>query len=143
MILLDTNVISEWMKTAPDPRVLSWLDSRPAGHFFLPAIAKAEIEAGISLLPDGKRKTALHNAAAEIFQEFSVRCLTFDCDSAAEYARILSLCRSAGRPISVEDAQIAAIAYRNSLTLATRNVSDFECLQDLGLIDPWHSEPSR
>ncbi len=140
MILLDTNVISEWMKPLPDPRVIAWLDDQPARHLFLPSVAKAEIESGIALLPDGKRKTALRRAAEAVFDEFSVRCLPLDCEAAVEYARILSLSKRAGRPISVEDAQIAAIARRNSLKLTTRNVSDFNFLNDLDLINPWLEE---
>jgi predicted nucleic acid-binding protein len=143
MILLDTNVISEWMKPAPDPRVLDWLDAQPAGGLFISAIAKAEIEAGIALLPEGKRRTALHRAAEVVFDELSGRCLALDCDAAAEYARILTLCRRAGRPISVEDAQIAAIARRHSMNLATRNTTDFDCVSDLQLIDPWKTGISR
>lgn len=140
MILLDTNVISEWMKPLPDPRVIAWLDARPASHLFLPSVAKAEIESGIALLPDGKRKTALQRAAQVVFDEFSGRCLPLDCGTTVEYAAILSLAKRAGHPISVEDAQIAAIACRNSLKLATRNVSAFDCLKDLDLIDPWQEK---
>ncbi len=140
MILLDTNVISEWMKPSPDPRVIAWLDDQPASHLFLPSVAKAEIESGIALLPDGKRRTALRRAAEAIFDEFSARCLPLDCEAAIEYAKILSLSKRAGRPISVEDAQIAAIAYRKSLRLSTRNVADFNFLNDLDLINPWQEE---
>lgn len=142
MILLDTNVVSEWMKPSPDPRVLGWLDSQPANHLFLPSIAKAEIEAGIASLPDGRRKTALRWAADLIFEEFADRCLPLDCTAAREYGRILSLSEDAGRPMSVEDAQIAAIACRNSLKLGTRNVSDFDFLAELEVVDPWRHEPS-
>jgi hypothetical protein len=67
MILLDTNVISEWMRPAPDSRVIAWLDGWPVGQLFVPAIAKAEIEAGIALLPEGKRRAALNQAAEVIF----------------------------------------------------------------------------
>lgn len=137
MILLDTNVISEWMRPAPDSRVIAWLDGWPVGQLFVPAIAKAEIEAGIALLPEGKRRAALNQAAEVIFAEFSGRCLPLDCDCAAQYASILAVSRRAGRPMTVEDAQIAAIAYRHGMTLATRNLSDFDCLKDLELIDPW------
>lgn len=137
MILLDTNVISEWMRPTPDPRVIAWLDTWPAGRLFLPAVAKAEIEAGITLLPEGKRRTALHRAAELIFAELAGRCLPLDCDCTARYARILALSRRAGRPMAVEDAQIAAIAHRHGMALATRNLSDFDWLEDLELVDPW------
>jgi toxin FitB len=143
MILLDTNVISEWMKPAPDLRVVAWLDAQPASELFVSAIAKAEIEAGIALLPEGKRRAALHRAAEVIFDELSGRCLPLDCDSTAEYARILSLCKRVVRSISVEDAQIAAIACRHSMNLATRNTADFDCLKGLELIDPWQEGISR
>jgi len=89
------------------------------------------------LLPDGKRKTALQRAAEAVFEEFSNRCLPLDCKAGMAYAEILSLSRRVGRPISVEDAQIAAIARRNSLRLSTRNISDFDFVNGLDLIDPW------
>jgi toxin FitB len=138
MILLDTNVISEWMKPAPDPRVVAWLDEQPPSHLFLCSVAKAEIETGIAWLPQGQRKTALSRAAQAIFDEFMSRCLPLDCQTTVEYAKVLSLSKCSGRPISVEDAQIAAVAYRHSMTLATRNVSDFDFLADLDLVNPWH-----
>jgi hypothetical protein len=137
MILLDTNVISEWMRPAPDSKIIAWLDTWPEGQLFVPVIAKAEIDAGIALLLEGKRRAALLQAAEVIFAELSGRCLQLDCDCTAQYASILALSRRAGRPMTVEDAQIAAIAYRHGMTLATRNLSDFDCLKDLELIDPW------
>ncbi len=143
MILLDTNVISEWMKPSPAPRVIAWLDKQPASHLFLPSIAKAEIESGIALLPHGRRRTALSKAAQAVFEALASRCLPLDCQATVDYARILSLSKTSGRPISVEDAQIAAIAYRHSLQLATRNVSDFDFLSDLELVNPWQEDASH
>jgi len=137
MILLDTNVISEWMKPSPEPCVIAWLDEQPASHLFLSCVAKAEIETGIAWLPLGQRKTALSIAAQAIFDVFTLRCLALDCQTTVEYARVLSLSKYSGRPISVEDAQIAAIAYRHSMTLATRNLSDLDFLADLDLVNPW------
>lgn len=143
MILLDTNVISEWMKRSPEPRVIAWIDEQPAIHLFVPSVAKAEIESGIALLPHGQRKAALFRAAQAMFEAFASRCLPLDCKATVEYARILSLSKSSGRPISVEVAQIAAIAYRHSLQLATRNVSDFDFLSDLELVNPWQDDASH
>jgi hypothetical protein len=137
MFLLDTNVVSEWMKPSPDQRVIAWLDAQPAKHLYLPAVAKAEIESGIALLPDGKRKAALQRAAQVVIDEFSSRCLPLDCETTTAYAKLLSQAKIAGRPMSVEDAQIAAIACQNSLKLVTRNVLDFDFLTDLHLLNPW------
>ena len=137
MILLDTNVISEWMKREPELTVIAWLDYQVADQLFISAVTRAEIETGIGILPAGQRKTALTAAAAVLLVDFASRCLAFDCDCATRYATILTESRRRGRPISVEDAQIAAIALRHGCQLATRNVSDFDFLAGLDLINPW------
>jgi predicted nucleic acid-binding protein len=141
MILLDTNVLSEWMRPQPDPIVIRWLDQHPEHGLFLPVIAKAEIESGISILPDGKRKQMLRLSAQLILDTFSNRCLALDCHTTVHYASILTLSKTLGRPISVEDAQIAAIAITNNLTLATRNSTDFDFLDRLSLVNPWLDQP--
>ncbi len=75
MILLDTNIISELMRPEPNQAVIEWLDEQVAEQLFLPAIAiaKAEIETGIAILDDGKRKQSLLKAAEFIFINFTNR----------------------------------------------------------------------
>ena len=141
MILLDTNILSEWMRPAPDPVVITWLDRQPEKDLFLPAIAKAEIETGIARLPEGRRKTSLALSAQVILDSFADRCLALDCAATIHYAQALALSKTFGRPMAVEDAQIAAIAVANGLTLATRNTSDFDFLDTLSLLNPWLDEP--
>ena len=138
MILLDTNVLSELMKSVPDRRVLQWMDALPAWEFFISAVSVAEISLGISLLPQGKRKSGLVRAAGLMFAEFSTPCLPFDENAALQYAAIVARRTQIGRPISVEDAQIAAIAITHGLTLATRNTSDFERTAGLTILNPWN-----
>jgi len=70
-------------------------------------------------------------------EEFGGRCLPFDERAAVHYARIVAGRRRAGRPVSVEDAQIAAIALAHDLTLATRNTADFVAIDGLAVADPW------
>ena len=137
MILLDTNVLSELMKPAPEPAVIQWLDAQLDSQVFLTAITKAEIELGIALLPSGKRKDAFTGLAGTLFDEFHDRILPFDANAAFYYANLVANSRKAGRTISVEDAQIAAITLANHLTLATRNSKDFEFIPDLLLTNPW------
>lgn len=137
MILLDTNIISELMRPEPNYAVIEWLDKQVAEQLFLPAIVKAEIETGIAILDDGKRKQALLKAAEFIFIHFTNRCLPFDAKTASHYASIIAFAKKQGRPMSVEDAQIAAIAIQHTATLATRNVTDFDFLVDLRLINPF------
>ena len=138
MILLDTNVLSEFMRPQPAVGVVAWLDKQPSVEVFTSAISRAEIELGILRLPAGKRQEALNRAARVMFEEkFAGRCLPFDEDAASHYARIVSARTRVGRPMSVEDAQIAAIALAHRMPLATRNTPDFELIDGLALINPW------
>ncbi len=121
MILLDTNVLSELMRPMPDPNVVRWLDAWSEWEVWISAVTVAEIRLGISILPAGKRKELLLDLAEQMFQEdFPGRCLPSDCEAAGEYALIVSERNRKGHRISVEDAQIAAIARTADLALATR-----------------------
>lgn len=140
MILLDTNVVSELMKARPDERVNAWISARPATLLHIASVTQAEILHGILLLPPGKRRTAIQEAAEAMFEnDFEHRILPFDSAAAVDYARIASERRKAGRPISQLDAQIAAVARCRRCSIATRNVEDFE---DCGvsIIDPWQGD---
>ncbi|MHB8836106.1 MAG: PIN domain-containing protein [Candidatus Methylomirabilia bacterium] len=138
MILLDTNVLSELMRVAPEPRVVQWLDSCADEDVWVNAVTEAEILLGIQLLPEGRRRTELADLAGRMFEEeFSGRCLPFDAGAAVAYAEIVASRTRLGSPISVEDAQIAAIARTGGLAVATRNVKDFEGIEGLQVINPW------
>jgi len=141
VILLDTNVLSEFLRPRPSASVVAWLDEQPASEVYMSAISRAEIELGLMLMPAGKRQAALSQAAWAMFDEdFHGRCLSFDEDAARHYARIVSARTRVGRPISVEHAQIAAIALAHRAPLATRNTTDFEMIDGLGLANPWADE---
>jgi len=92
---------------------------------------------GIAILDDGKRKQALLQAVDLIFMNFTGRCLPFDGETATHYANIIAFAKKTGAPMSVEDAQIAAISVQNSAILATRHTKDFDFLSDLSLVNPW------
>lgn len=142
MILLDTNVLSEFMRPQPAQAVMAWLDRQPAEQVWVCSISRAEIALGLKLMPAGKRQLALAQATEAMFAEdFAGRCLPFDEQAALHYAAIVAQRTRAGRPISTEDAQIAAIALAHNLTLATRNVTDFEGIDGLKVIDPWLTSP--
>ncbi len=137
MIVLDTNVLSELMKPSPAPEVLRWFAAQPADSLFTTALNQAEILFGIELLPKGKRREALREAAEAMFRDdFAGRVLPFDSAAAETYARIVAIRQKAGRPISHFDAQIASIALCRGASLATRNLPDFQSC-GLALIDPW------
>jgi predicted nucleic acid-binding protein len=137
VIVLDTNIASELMRVQPEPRVRAWLDAQATGDLFLTAISVAEILWGLERLPDGKRKEQLLAAAEAMFREdFQERLLAFDEYAAACYAKVVAHRQSIGRPISMADAQIAAICLQHQAVLATRNLRDFEAL-GLDLVNPW------
>jgi predicted nucleic acid-binding protein len=140
VILLDTNVLSELMRAEPAQAVVEWLDAQPAERLFISAITRAEIELGIQLLPDGRRRQRLQQAAERMFDELPGRCLPFDEGAASRYASIVARRTRTGRPVRVEDAQIAAVALVNGLALATRNVTDFRGIDGLEVMDPWRGE---
>jgi predicted nucleic acid-binding protein len=137
MIVLDTNVLSEVLRIKPEPRVLEWLSDQPRASVFTTAITRGEILYGIRVLPAGKRRDGLWDAATKMFEvDFDGQVLTFDSVAADEFAEISAVRRAAGRPIAQFDAQIAGITRSRGAQLATRNVSDFEkCGFDV--INPW------
>ena len=137
-MLLDTNVISEFMRPKPDEGVVAWLDRQNEENVWICSITQAEILSGLALMPEGKRKQGLMDVAATMFDEdFANRCFAFNSEAAVHYANIISERTRKGRPISVEDAQIAAIAKANGLSIATRNVTDFANIDDLVVLNPW------
>ncbi len=137
-ILLDTNLLSELMRRAPDKQVLRWFEPHRRTTFYTTAVARAEILLGVALFPAGKRRDALAQAAEQMFTEdFSGCCLPFDGQAATEYAMLVAQRTVAGRPISTEDGQIAAIALCHGIPLATRNIKDFQGIPGLDLVDPW------
>lgn len=136
--LIDTNVLSELMRENPAPQVLAWFASQNANLMQTNAITHAEILAGIALLPAGKRREAMAQAAGQIFDEdFSGRSIDFWGQAVGHYALVRAQRQLAGRPIDTADAQIAAIALAAQLTLVTRNTKDFEGINDLEVINPW------
>lgn len=137
-IILDTNVLSELMRAQPAPVVVDWFSRQGEVTFYTTTITQAEILLGIALLPAGKRRDLLADAAEKMFQEdFSDNCLPFDESCAAPYASVVASRRRSGFSMTTEDAQIAAIALHHNLPLATRNTKDFLHIDGLVLYNPW------
>tara|TARA_R110000850_G_scaffold214615_1_gene340488 strand:- start:3207 stop:3629 length:423 start_codon:yes stop_codon:yes gene_type:complete len=140
VIILDTNILSELMRPAPNMRVVNWLNAEEPLGVTITAITVAEILYGIERLPDGKRKQRFAQLAVEMFEEdFTDRVLPFDEVAAAYYATLVADSERSGRVVHSADAQIAAICQQHHARLATRNVKDFEHL-GISIIDPWRVE---
>ena len=141
--LLDTNVLSELMRERPDTQVIAWFSRHEQATMHISSVIQAEILTGIALLPAGKRRMALALAAEHMFeQDFAVHCHGFDTAAAKNYALIVAARVRQGKPISTEDAQIAAIALAAGLVVATRNTKDFDNIDGLAVANPWE-KPSN
>jgi toxin FitB len=135
VIVLDTNILSELMRSEPAAAVFAWVSAQPRATLYTTSINKAEILYGIAVLPEGRRRLALA-AAAMFADDFEGRVLPFDEAAAASYADIVAARRREGRPIEAFDAQIAATALVAGAGLATRDTGDFAGC-GLTLINPW------
>jgi hypothetical protein len=125
------------MAPRPESAVVGWVDSRPTETLHLSAITVAEIAYGLGALPEGRRRRDLEARFHRfVARGFALRILPFDEQSAYLYGEIMGHRRRIGRPMSVPDGQIAAIARAHGFALATRNVRDFD---DCGLevLDPF------
>lgn len=135
MILLDTNIVSELIKVAPDANVQTWYIEN-ADYCWLSAITFAEAAYGAAKMDTGKRKVKLQTQLTDWRIAFANRTYAFTAITAMIYGDIMNDARRAGHNMSVPDAQIAAIAAEHDLKLATRNGKDFATTQ-LDLINPW------
>lgn len=137
MIILDTNVLSALMRTAPDVPVIDWLDRQPPESVWITSVTLFEARFGLNLLPKGRRRQALESAFERLLEDdLENRVLDFDSAAAAAAAALAATRQKAGRPVNVRDTQIAGIALARRATLATRNVRHFRDLK-VPVVNPW------
>jgi toxin FitB len=137
MILLDTNVISEPLRRAPEARVSEWIDAQPLETLFLSTMTVAELRAGVALMPAGKRRSALDERIEKrLLPMFAGRVLSFDLVCTQPYAELLARASNAGSAIQTADACIAAVALANGFAIATRDEIPFRAA-GLDVINPW------
>jgi len=137
VIILDTNIISEFMTAPPANSVLEWLNAQDAVSLYITTISIAEIGFGLYCMPGGKRQRLLRERFEQfVATAFETRILPFDESAARLYGEIKGYRREIGRPLSDFDGQIASIARSRGFAVATRNIKDFE---DCGidLINPF------
>ena len=135
--LLDTNVVSEWLKPRPNPGVVSWLATVNEDHTCLSVVTVTELRYGIERLPAGARRKRLDEwLREELVIRFEGRILPVDLAIADECGRLVARSEAIGRPIEPRDAFIAATAEVYELTLVTRNVSHFQPAVK-ALFTPW------
>lgn len=140
MILLDTNVVSEVMRASPAGNVLAWLNRQETGRLFTSSITVGEIACGLRIMPLGKRRSDLGERFERfIAHAFDRRVLAYDESAGRAYGDLMGERKELGRPMSVPDGQIAAIARSARLSVATRNVAVFESC-GIDTVDPFREE---
>ena len=136
-VLLDTNVVSELIRKAPDPAVEAWAAGHALEELYFSAVGEAELRYGAAILPAGGRRESLVSDIERMLNDaFDRRVLPFDSVAARAYADIAAMRRSAGRRVPPADCQIAAIAQSRDMAVATRNVRDFDDI-DIEIVNPW------
>jgi toxin FitB len=140
MIILDTNVISELMRPAPDAGVTAWLAAQDPLDLATTTITIAEIQRGIVRLPNGRQRKSLEERFSAFVEEaFPGRLLAFDRDAAYACGEVSGARERKGLHADAVDMMIAAIVKTVGATLATRNTRDFEKC-GIALANPWRSE---
>ena len=135
MILLGTNVLSELTRNRPAPQVISWYEQHEP-LLAVPTTALAELRFGIVRLPNGRRRSSLIEFWSKTRDHFLGRIFSFDERAAATYGDLAAESERVGKPIDIADGQIAAIARTHTMSVATRDVSDFE-VTGIPLVNPW------
>ena len=136
-LLLDTNILSEVTKPRPEARVMEWLDGLDEDLAFISVVSIAEIRRGVALMDNGRKRDALAEWLAEdLPRRFESRVIPVDGPVALTWGDLMGSAKRSGRGMSTMDGLIAATAIKHDLTLATRNIKDFEGF-GISLLDPW------
>ena len=139
--LLDTNVVSEWVKPRPDPGIVAWLAEVDEDRVFLSVVTLAELRHGIEpLAPGGRRRRLDEWLRGELPLRFEGRLLPVDQAVADRWGEVVARRAAAGPPIGVMDAFIAATATVHSLKLVTGNAADFRSAVE-EIVNPWAVGP--
>ena len=135
--LLDTNVVSEWVKPRPNTGIVAWLAEADEDRVFISVVTLAELRYGIERMPAGHRRSRLDAwLRDELPPRFEKRILSIDETVADVWGKVLRRSEKAAQPISAMDAFIAATAEVHGLTLVTRNAADFKAAIH-AILNPW------
>ena len=137
--LLDTNCISEAVRSRPEPRVMSWLETADETLLYLSVLTLGGIRKGVASLPQSRRRTALETwLDGELRARFSARILPIDAAIADRWGSLAAVAKSKGRTLSTIDGLLAATAIHHNLTIVSRNDNDFASTQ-VPVLNPWES----
>lgn len=135
--LLDTCVLSELVKSKPDPKVLAWINTRKESELHVAAMTMAELQRGVARLPLSRRKTELTDWLEKLRIGFDGRIFSFSAETAVCWGDMCARAESDGRTMAAFDSIIAATAMEHGLVLVTRNEQDFS-KAPVVLFNPWN-----
>ena len=121
--LVDANVISEPTKPAPSSKVVDWLSTNE-GNLVVDSMILGELCMGILALPRGRKRTQLEQWFDDVAQ--TIDCLPWDAAISRGWAKLVVDLKRKGDKLPLLDSMIAATALHHELTVATRNIRDFE-----------------
>jgi toxin FitB len=137
MIILDTNVVSELMRSTPHPAVRAWMNAQSRDSLLTTAITVMELQAGVEKLLQSRRRQELEADIEWALSDLvGNRVLSYDRKAAFATARWFGVCRRAGRTTETGDMQIAGIAISRNIPIATRDAYGFRDIS-VKLINPW------
>ncbi|ABW25733.1 PIN domain-containing protein [Acaryochloris marina] len=111
MIILDTNVVSELMKSAPSSQVLNWMRDQDQRDLAVTVITLAEIYCGLGRLPEGRRRANLHRRFETFIDTgFQDRLLSFEPQAAVAYGKLCNTRLQQGLHADAFDMMIVAIS---------------------------------
>ena len=135
MIILDSNVVSELMRPAPEQKVITWLDSLSRSSIWTTSVTVFEIRFGLQSMPAGRRREVYMEGFENLLHRIERRIAPFDYEAALQASTLMVSRRIQGRPRESRDTMIAGIVLACRATLATRNIRDFNDIS--AVVDPW------
>ncbi|MER9971723.1 type II toxin-antitoxin system VapC family toxin [Mesorhizobium sp. M0060] len=132
--LIDTNIISDFMKPVPSESLIAWMAEQIDDDLFISSLTLAEIRRGVLEKPAGKRRDQLDAwfvGPTGPRALFDGRILSFDEKAALSWAKLMADAKAKGRPRSGLDTIIAAVAEANGCVVVTDNEKDFEGIEIL------------
>jgi len=137
--LLDTNCISELVRSKPEPRVLEWIEAADESLLYLSVLTLGEIRKGVAGLPQGKRRTHLESwLVLDLQARFSGRILPINAEVADRWGLLAAEAKRKGITLSAIDGLLAATALHHNLTIVSRNVADFASTH-APVLNPWEA----
>ena len=131
MFILDSNVISELWRPAPNARVVDWINTHPS---FVPAPVLAELQEGAEAAPSPRRRAEINARIDELLSAGAEIILDWDAETARTWGRLQHSREVKRKPQALWDSLLDALAVRHGATLVTRNTGDFRHAKTF---NPW------